>query len=71
MSERNLKPCPFCGGEAELGGPYFAPDTLGGRWVVNVKHKTPHCPMFGVHPKSLIREILVMKWNTRAEVPEE
>jgi hypothetical protein len=51
-----LKPCPFCGGEAELTG-YRAPEF----WV--------HCPQIGCKASTEAfgsKERAIAAWNTRA-----
>ena len=56
-----LKPCPFCGGEAELnesasGLPYFS------IWC-----KNENCIAGAVQVRDFDKERLVNAWNTRAE----
>jgi Lar family restriction alleviation protein len=56
MSGVELKPCPFCGGEAELTG-YRAPEF----WV--------HCPQIGCKASTEAfgsKDKAIAAWNTRA-----
>lgn len=53
-----LKPCPFCGGEAEIERQYH------GGYVVYCQNENCGCAIFGN------RDEVLKAWNTRADEPE-
>jgi len=62
MSE--LKPCPFCGGEAVV-----MIDGRSGKWTFHHDGK-PNCPAAYAHYASYETEAeAIAAWNTRAEAP--
>lgn len=61
MTEQ-LKPCPFCGGEA---GTITDATRILGSW--NLVHR---CPVLGpIRVERGTRDLVVATWNRRAEVP--
>lgn len=68
MSEK-LKPCPFCGGDAELNyGPSFEPG-VADKTIAAVMCDTAFCPGEISPYRDTARAITA--WNTRKEQPHD
>lgn len=62
MSEQNLKPCPFCGGEAIVRKERYV--TIEEKWIVECNSPTCVCkPKTIVYPS---QESAVNAWNRRS-----
>lgn len=63
MSEIKLKPCPFCGGDAE-----FANGGYWGQELFNVRCSNRNrCAMLPETGRYFIKEQAAAVWNTRSE----
>jgi len=62
MTDNELKPCPFCGGIAELRS--FGVNTLKEYWVSCYEHTCKINPQTGCYKTA---EEAIAAWNRRAE----
>jgi len=66
MNDETLKPCPFCGGQAELER---QEGDIGDTWaVICVGNK--ECPCYCHRPYAVVsKSTAIRKWNTRVARP--